>query len=193
MDRFVYVTIWGWRELGFFWGSVGHVMITEANTPEVILSQFPHAVGQPSAPRGPNTLLSYADTNAEEGRPPGIAYRVNLPSEAGFDLMAANHRARPIWDWDPTPLMQTHCARSSYDALRAGAVPIDPAGRYAIAPGETNQIIPDSLWDLLKTVPGIVVISQTSESLPPDERAAYEADISRYVPYSTWHRQNLNR
>jgi hypothetical protein len=135
--------VWGWHELGIFWGSVGHVMITKAGTPHVILSQFPHAVGQPTAPKGPNTLLSVVDTEAEEARPPGIVFRVRVPDDEAFEQMAANHRARPIWDWDPTPPMETHCARSAYDALRAGGVPIDPDGRYVIADGETNQIIPD--------------------------------------------------
>lgn len=129
MPRMLDVTIWGWKDIGFFWGSVGHVMITEAEATQVLLSQFPHAVGQPSVPRGPNTLLSFSETEAEEARPAGIVFRVNVPDDLSFDLMAADHRARPIWDWDPIPPTQTHCARAAYDALRAGSVPIDPQGK----------------------------------------------------------------
>jgi hypothetical protein len=193
MARLVDVTIWGWSELGFFWGSVGHVMLTEVDSTNVILSQFPHAPGQPTAPRGPNTLFSFPETTNAENRPSGIVFRVQVTDETNFDAVAANHRDRPIWDWDPTPLTQTHCARSSYDALRAGGINLDPTGRYVIVPGQTNQIIPDSLWALLKSVPGIVVVRQTAEVLPVGERVPYEADISRYVPFSAWHRENLSR
>jgi len=187
------VVIWGWKDLGFFWGSVGHVMIAEAATTNVLLSQFPHTVGQPSVPRGPNTLFSFSDTEAEEARPAGVVFRVTVPDESSFDAMAANHRARPIWDWDPTPPMQTHCARAAYDALRAGSVPIDSENRYVITPGHTRQIIPDTIWALLKSVPEVAVISQTATELPESERVPYEADISRYVPYSSWHKQYLNK
>lgn len=64
---------------------------------------------------------------------------------------------------------------------------------YVISPGRTRQIIPDTVWALLKDVPDITVVSQTAMELPASERVPYEADISRYVPYSSWHRQYLNR
>jgi hypothetical protein len=191
MSRFVDVTIWGWYELGIFWGSVGHVMVTEAGTEQVLLSQFPHSFRQPTAPKGPNTTLSFSDTNQELKRDPSVIFRVDILNTAAFDAMVANHRQRPVWDWDPTPPMQTHCARSSYDALRAGGVPIDPGSEYNITDGDTNQIIPNSLWDLLEKVPDVQLVTKNEDNLPTEERLAYEADISRYVPFSAWHKANL--
>jgi hypothetical protein len=181
------VSIWGWKDLGIFWGSVGHVMITAAGTQEVILSQFPHAFGQPTCPCGSNNLLSFDQTNFTEGRLPSIVFRVSIPDEAAFAAMAEQHVARPIWDWDPMPPKQTHCARSSYDALRFGKVPIDPDGHYVIVDDERLQIIPNTLWTLLEGLSGVEIIVRNEKNLPDVERLAYEANISQYVPFSSWH------
>lgn len=197
MPTSVDVYIWGWEGLGFgagpVEGSVGHAMITGAGLQQVILSQFPHAFGQPSRPRGPNTMLNFDDTYAAENRNAGVVFRVQVPNESDFNAKAADHRTRPVWDWDPTSPGETHCARSCYDSLRAGGVALDPNGDYVIKDGDTCQIIPDTLWVLLNRVPGIVKINGTAQPLPDQERLNYEADVMRYVPYSNWYQTNMRR
>ena len=190
MGRSAQISIWGWKFSESFSFSVGHVMVTEPGTENVILSQFPHAAGAPTVAYGPNTCLTFGQTYDEEARDPSIVFIASIVNPEAFDTMALNHRNRPIWDWDPTPPTQTHCARSGYDTLQAGGVAIDLEGRYVITNGETNEIIPNTLWYLLQQVPGIKVVSQIEDNLPDVERLAYEADITRYVPFSHWHQQN---
>ena len=151
MPRSIQVYIWGWRGLGIEWGRVGHAMIADPSTQTAILSQFPHKPGDPSVPYGPNTRLSYGDTYRAEGGQPDAIFGLSIADAdcAAFDAACADHLARPFWDWDPAPPTQTHCARSCYDALVAGGIPIDPAGDYVILPGQTNEILPNSLWTLL--------------------------------------------
>jgi RHS repeat-associated protein len=90
------VCVWDWKGLGIVGadGSVGHVMVKEAGTTNVLLSQFPHALGQPSHHKGPNTKLNYADTLKAEGRPPNALFRVHVPNDDAFKKAVADHTSR---------------------------------------------------------------------------------------------------
>jgi len=161
------VHIWGWRGLGVEWGRVGHVMIANPSSNVSLLSQFPHGLGQPSVPKGPNICLSFTDTyKAEDDSMPDAIFEISIQDQflVAFQAMRENHLARPIWDWDPTAPTQTHCARSAYDSLRAGGIAIDPDGAWVIADGETCEILPNTLWYLLEQV-GAKVVRMTQQNL----------------------------
>jgi hypothetical protein len=160
------VSIWGWQGVGVVWGRVGHVMVSDPSTNTALLSQFPHRLGQASVPKGPNILIPFADTYTLEGGNPDVIFEITISDNmiAAFNPQVQNELARPIWDWDPTPPTQTHCARSAYDALKAGGLNIDPTNQYAIQNGQTNEILPNSLWSLLETA-GYQPISQNSPNL----------------------------
>lgn len=148
------VSIWQWRAFGVIgseWASVGHVMVSDTSDVS-LLSQFPHGLHGRSVPKGPNTKLSFQDTYTEEEYSPDVIFRiaVNDKYSIRFREEVADHVNRPIWDWDPTPPLETHCARAGYDALRAAGVAIDPENRYVIEDGHTNEILPNSLWMLLE-------------------------------------------
>ena len=137
--RDVDVYIWDWRGLGVVGdGSVGHVMITEHNSSEVILSLFPRNTWFSN----PNTRYSVMDTHLKMGRSYDRMYVVKVPNDEAFDRVAADHRARDIWNWSPTNNNQTHCTRSAYDALKAGGVPL--SGH------DSSQILPRVLDELLE-------------------------------------------
>ena len=148
------VSIWGWEGIGGVdgWGRVGHVMVSDPSTNTALLSQFPHRFGQASVPKGPNILMPFSETYLEEEGVPDVIYEITISdaSVAAFQTMASNHLNRPIWDWDPTPPTQTHCARAVYDSLKAGGLPIDPTNQYVIKDGQTNEILPNSLWKLME-------------------------------------------
>jgi hypothetical protein len=166
MSSGIEVTIWGWKGIGIGpGGSVGHVMITNAGTAGVVLSQFPHAVGDPETPYGPNTTLSFLETKHEMNRPVGVVFAIDIPDTISFSAMASNERERPIWCWDPELPRETHCARAAYDALRAGGLNIDPEDRYLIHDGERKEILPNSLWTLLSRVAGASVVQTNEENV----------------------------
>ena len=178
------VYIWGWS---VDYRSVGHAMVTAANSQTALLSQFPHAAGQRSVMRGPNVLMSYPDTFGDENRPPSVVFRVTLPKPADFAGMVDNHLKRPTWYFDPAAPDETHCARSSYEALRAGGVALDPNGKYVVADGERKQILPNTLWALLHVTPGIQTIQQSEENLLEEVRLAYEQNLKGNWPFETWY------
>ena len=159
MPTSVDVSIWGWR-LGDDL-SVGHVMLTDAASQDVFLSQFPanHSF------EGQNTKFTYEQTYSTEGRPPDVVYRIAVPNGSAFASQVANEVARPTWCWDPEPPTETHCARSSYDALNAGLVLIDPACAYVIQDGERNENIPNRLWQLIEDAPGVAQTVQPGSNL----------------------------
>jgi RHS repeat-associated protein len=134
--RWVDVYIWDWTWLGIGpGGRVGHVMITEAGTRTLILNQFPFN------PDNANRQRTYDDTFAFEGSDPYSAFRIFIPNDSDFDRVAKDHEQRPQWAKRPEGPKETHCARSSYDALQAGGLPI--AGQ------DTGQILPGTLHDLI--------------------------------------------
>jgi len=120
-------------------GSVGHVMITEYNaTKDVILSQFPKKMWISSN----NTLKNIQQTSDKEyGRPADKKFLIRIPDDKAFDSVVADHVGRKTWNWKPSTDDQTHCARSAYDALKAGGLPL--AGQ------DKGQILPGTLGDLL--------------------------------------------
>ncbi len=105
------------------------------------VSQFPHDVGQSSKPRGPNTRLSLDDTRKEEGGLETVRFRIHLPNDDAFNKVVRDEVGRPYWNWDPTKTNQTHCARSAYDALKAGGLPIHGKDRGQIFPGQLEDIL----------------------------------------------------
>jgi len=136
------VCIWKRKGLGVGpYSRVGHVLVKEAGTKEVLLSQFPHDVGQSSKPRGPNTRLSLDDTRKEEGGLETVRFRIHLPNDDAFNKVVRDEVGRPYWNWDPTKTNQTHCARSAYDALKAGGLPIHGKDRGQIFPGQLEDIL----------------------------------------------------
>ncbi|WP_432262915.1 hypothetical protein [Cupriavidus sp. TMH.W2] len=187
------VVIWGYRADAPFSVSVGHVMITYTGTHDVVLSQFPHRPGTPRVARGPNICFTYAQTIAEEARPASAIYRLKVPNLADFEQTAQGHRSRLVWDWDPMQPQETHCARSSYDSLKAAAFDFDPLNQYVAISGQRKQIIPNTLWVLLDRSTNATCMEQTEGNLPESERLAFEADVSRYVPFSDWHSMEYRR
>ena len=142
------VNVYVWRASGIIIndsGSAGHIMVAEFKSPDVILSQFPHKLGEPRTSKGPNTFLNWRDTYSAMGRPPDEIYTVFVPNDKAFDDEANEHRKRKTWFWKPKTSDQTHCARSAYDALRAGGVPI---------PENPGQAMPGSLGDDLTDLIG---------------------------------------
>ena len=137
-QRPVDVYIWFWQGVGVGYGRVGHVMITEAGTTKVILSQFP----EHSAPKGPNKLLSYDQTLKREGTAPDVIYRVQVEDDQAFDKTAHDHATRPIWIADPIFKSETHCTRAAYDSLQAGGLSV---GWWH----NSGQILPGTLADIL--------------------------------------------
>lgn len=193
MGATIDVAIWGYRIDASFAVSVGHVMITYADSAKVLLSQFPHQPGAPRVAHGPNLCFSYDQTIQEEGRAASAIYRLPLATPTAFAETAKGHRERRVWDWNPMSPDQTHCARSSYDSLKAAGVDIDPFDQYVAVDGRRRQIIPNTLWVLLDRSVQATCIAQTEPNLPDSERLAFEADVSRYVPFSEWHRMEYHR
>ncbi len=137
--------IWEWRGLGAEEipdmvenSSVGHVMITERNSDDVILSQFPY----PRGTKGENKPFDYKDTMKKEGRQATKIFKVFVPNDDAFDKMVKEHLDRDVWDAYPDKPNETHCSRAAYDALKAGGVPV--SGQ------DTGQILPGTLGDLLQ-------------------------------------------
>ncbi|HUN92015.1 MAG TPA: hypothetical protein VMU33_08155 [Burkholderiaceae bacterium] len=181
MSLTVNITIWGWRGLGIGpGGSVGHVMISESDT-SVDVSQFPHGLGGEPTPWGPNTTLTFSQTNTEMDRPPGVVYTIDIPDPAAFAAAANDHRSRPDWCWDPEPPFETHCARAAYDVLKAGGVNIDAAGDYAITNGERREIIPNTLWSLLEDLPQAQITQRSEENIPMAIRRQYESNVKEHM------------
>ncbi len=121
----------------------GHVMVTEAGTKTVLLSQFPHVPGGASTSNGPNVKMNYFDTMMAELDVPTKIFRVYVPDDAKFDAAVLDHITRKNWNWWPTNNSQTHCARSAHDALSAGGVPMG---------SNTGQILPGTVGDALSSL-----------------------------------------
>jgi hypothetical protein len=142
--RDVDVYIWRWEGIpGPGGGRVGHVMVTEANSTQVILSQFPHQISQSSTMRGPNWTYSYDETFNAEGSLPDNVFRVHVSDDVEFDAEAASQRQRIIWDWFPSNRDETHCARSAYDSLLHGGVGVYGQNTGQILPGTLGNILGD--------------------------------------------------
>lgn len=141
--RDVDVYIWRWDGIPTLGGRVGHVMITEATSTQVILSQFPHQMNQPSTMRGPNWTYSYDETFDAEGTLPDNVFRVNVPDDAEFDAEAASQRQRKIWNWTPSNSDETHCARAAYDSLLQGGVGVYGPWKGQILPGILGDVLAD--------------------------------------------------
>jgi RHS repeat-associated protein len=121
------VDIYIWRAEG---SSVGHVMMTEAHSTQVILSQFP-ANGMIW---GPNSLKNFADTMAAEQRPPSEVWRVMVPNDVEFDRVVAQERAKSLWSWSPSN-SSTQCTIAASRALKAGGVDINLITSGTLMPG----------------------------------------------------------
>jgi RHS repeat-associated protein len=136
--RDVDVYVW---EANIFHLSVGHIMVTEHDSQQVLLSQFPHEAGEktPQVGTGPNTSLSFKDTYKEEGRNATRIITVHVPNDKTFDKEVKNQVSRPYWDKNPSKPNETHCARSTYDALKAGGVPLRAHDKGQILPGELGR------------------------------------------------------
>ena len=181
------LSIWGWQGVGIGWGRVGHAMVSDPTTNTSLLSQFPHLPGQAAAPRGPNILMSFSNTYALEGGNPDVVYEITIADNmiAAFNAQVRNEVARPTWDWDPTPPKETHCTRAAYDALMAGGLGIDPGNRYAIQNGQTNEILPNSLWSLMEAA-GYQPISQNAVNLDPQTISDNEKAVAYARQQNLW-------
>jgi uncharacterized protein RhaS with RHS repeats len=120
--------------------SVGHVMVTEHDSTDVILSQFPAM----SSPDSYNITLPFKDTVDAEGRPPSNVFVVHVPDDKAFDDAAAQERAKKEWNWDPDK-KQTQCSTAAWNSLASGGVPIGTV---------TGTTFPGTLGDVLKKLPG---------------------------------------
>lgn len=116
-----------WRAEGT---SVGHVMITEHNSRQVILSQFP-ANGMPW---GQNQTRGYEATFTAEGRNPSSIWRVFVPDDRAFDKSAARERSLKLWSWSPSK-DSTQCSVAASRALQAGGVDLSSIVNGTLMPG----------------------------------------------------------
>ena len=139
--RYVDVYIWEWHGLiPKTWpgNRVGHVMITEADSETVILSQFPA-----SGIRGSNITYDYWGTVHREGTWFQKKYRVLVPDDKAFDDEACKQRKRKTWTIRPNSSSETHCSRAAYDALKAGGVPLSGQDDGQLLPGNFGTMLED--------------------------------------------------
>ncbi|MBD8898977.1 RHS repeat domain-containing protein [Rhodanobacter sp. DHG33] len=122
-----YVDVYIWRAHG---SKVGHVMVTEDNSTEVILSQFP-ANG---FIWGKNQKEGFEDTERDEGMAPSEIWRIYVPDDQAFDQAAARERSRYLWSWNPSSFT-TQCSIAASRALQAGGVGIDAQTNGVLPPG----------------------------------------------------------
>jgi RHS repeat-associated protein len=123
------VDVFIWRAKG---SSVGHVMVTEANSNHVILSQFPSKVS--ILGRGPNLRKNFGDTVRAEARLPSEIWRVHVPNDKAFDQAAAHERGLSSWEWNPSK-SSTQCTIAASRALKAGGVGITTITTGTLMPG----------------------------------------------------------
>ena len=128
-----YVDVYIWNAEG---SSVGHVMVTEDGSQQVILSQFP-ANGMPI---GPNVTKSFDDTMAAEGRPADSIWRIDVPNDNAFNQAAAHERGLSRWSWDPSK-STTQCSIAASRSLRAGGVGLTSITDGTLMPGFFNNNI----------------------------------------------------
>ncbi|HEY0197053.1 MAG TPA: RHS repeat-associated core domain-containing protein [Rhodanobacter sp.] len=128
-----YVDVYIWNAEG---SSVGHVMVTEDGSQQVILSQFP-ANGMPI---GQNVTKSFDDTMAAEGRPADSIWRIDVPNDNAFNQAAAHERGLSRWSWDPSK-STTQCSIAASRSLRAGGVGLTSITDGTLMPGFFNNNI----------------------------------------------------
>ncbi|WP_198117873.1 RHS repeat-associated core domain-containing protein [Massilia rhizosphaerae] len=136
------VDVYIWRAEGTT--SVGHVMVTEANTTQVILSQFPSN----GLPIGPNETKSFAETLAAERRPASEVWRIKVPNDAAFDASAARERGLKRWT-AITSNSSTQCSIAASRALKAGGVGLNTV--------TTDTLMPGFFANALQSTPGVGV------------------------------------
>lgn len=118
--RWVDVYVW---DSSVLLGSVGHVMITEANSMEVILSQFPeNGSFSSSIYSGTNVTKSYTATFYDEAREPNAVYRVQIINDSAFDKAVAHEKQKPFWKTFGNEKDGTQCTFAAENALKAGGV-----------------------------------------------------------------------
>jgi hypothetical protein len=127
---FVIVYVWeGYPILG----SVGHVMITQADSNDVILSQFPvnnqggEGLASYTSMTGNNQTFSYDQTMSEEHGTPYV-YLVYVPDAVAFNDTVLQQASCPIWSASPDGSTSTQCSSACYLSLVAGGVPIGTNG-----------------------------------------------------------------
>jgi len=106
------------------------VMIAEANSTQVILSQFPGG----GYPLGPNVTKSYADTMAAEGRAASEVWRVKVPNDSAFNRVVSKERGLGTWAFTTTE-GTTQCSIAASRALQAGGVDINTITTGTLWPG----------------------------------------------------------
>jgi len=122
--------------------------MAKAGTQDMILSQFPHKPGEPSRTNGKNTFLNYAETFKEEGGDPDIKFRVTVPNARAMNAAVYVERHHEWWDkWPSKFADETHCARSVYNSIQAGGVPL--TGQDDDNPIIPEQLLPGNLGDIL--------------------------------------------
>lgn len=121
------VDVYIWRAEG---SSVGHVMVTEADSIEVILSQFPSN----GFLIGWNQTASFGYTMTQEGRAPSEVWRIYVPDDKAFDAAAARERGLMLWSWSPSNYT-TQCSIAASRALRAGGVGLNTITAGILMPG----------------------------------------------------------
>jgi RHS repeat-associated protein len=127
------VYVWAWEGAGFVRADdrVGHIMLTEAGTKNVFLSQYP----EKKQPYSKNVRHDYDET-IKEGVP-SKKFQVHLPNDIDFMMAVFDHMNRDTWAGVPYGRNQTHCSRAAYDALKAGGLKLRGQDR--------GQILPDTL------------------------------------------------
>jgi hypothetical protein len=100
--------------------AVGHVLLAEVSG-RVLWSSFPY----PHAMHGANTMKSWEETLAAEGRQPTGVFKVFVPNDDAFDTAIALERTREWWYWYPYNENQTNCSVGSFKALESGGVKIE--------------------------------------------------------------------
>jgi RHS repeat-associated protein len=135
------VDVYIWRAQG---ASVGHVMVTEANSRQVLLSQFPRERRLSSQ----NVTQPFDKTMALEGRWASEIWRIDVPNDRAFDAAVARERNLLRWTASPSE-GSTQCSIAASRALRAGGVRLKTI--------TNGTLLPDFFANGIASSPGVGV------------------------------------
>jgi hypothetical protein len=165
------VDVYIWRQKG---SSVGHAMMTETCSKNVLLSQFPHKPNKGTSISGKNIQYSFVETFRAEARPANHIFVIKLPNGNELRKEVRNQVLTPNWSPFPqktespaiipgVPIgthvnrhVTTHCSWAVKEALRAGGLTIATDTML----GQSVSYLPGILADALLRKAGKRVFGQ---------------------------------
>jgi hypothetical protein len=135
----------------------GHFMVTEHNSTNVLVSQFPTKKDGTEGvfsilsmnPQGINKKFNYEETFREEKRLPDGVFTVEVGDYNAALKQAALERAKTTWAASPSGPNQTQCSVAGLNVLNAG-------GANIVVPGYSGgTLMPGSLYCATNLIIGI--------------------------------------